>query len=406
MRRAPLPFVLLLACSSPLFALEIFPPAPDSHTYVTMLTKTSFCAVQSANASLSGSTITVTVVPILAPCAVGQFPLAANIGVVPPGVYDLVVRTDAAELERSKIIVRDADSGILVSPVGVPAEGGRKVQVFGAASNATVSFDGVAATDAQVVNGALVATPPPHAPATVDVTVTDGSGTRKAVAALTYFDPNAAPTPFVFEPLLFPVAYDGAGAFGSQWETDNVMATGNTLVRLRQPLPARSCDGDCSRFNWSAVLAPDSPSGLLVWVVRRRLPAGTIDDFRVASRITAISRPDVPSTALPVAREHDFRTSFVIEDVPLTRAGARVALRLYALSDAKTTANVLINGGAKQSVTLVPLNGVAFATVDLTPATADGTQRMSVAVSGDTRMWALVTVTNNATQAVTAVWPQ
>jgi hypothetical protein len=414
MRRCALAF--LLFCATSLFGFEVIPPGPDSHTYIKLATMSPYCRVSGVDVVVQGATIVVTETPAGVPCPAIFFFLEVNIGVVPPGVYTVIVRgAGGGEFERGPLVVRDADSGILVSPVGAPADGKRTVQIFAGSvliTNPQVTFDGIPAT---IVNTTpLVVMAPPHAPGTVDVTVTvDESGPRKAVAAFTYFDPAAPPDPFVFEPLLFPVAYDGPGVFGSQWQTDNVLATGSTLVRLRQPVPVKGhCTGDCITFNWSALLAPQSQSGLLLWVVRRRLPAGFVDDFRASSRITELSRPGSPSTGLPIARERDFRSSFIIQDVPLTRGATRITLRLYALFDQATTVTVFMKPGSGpeviRSLALFPLNGLPFASVDLTQLVShSGGDRMSVAVEARAgKVWGLVTVTDNATQAVTALWPQ
>src|SRR5262245_5888377 len=200
----------LLLVASPLFALDFDPPAPDSHVYLKLRTITPFCAVKRVDIAISGSTVTGTIVPESGVfCPAILFPTEVNVGVVPAGVYTLVLRSETGtELDRGPLIVRDADAAIIVSPVGVTAEGKRPVQVFvsGPLTGApTVLFDGMPA-DIVSTGRSIVVTPPPHAPGTVDVTVTDNSGSRKAVAAFTYFDPAAAPDPFVFEPLLFPVA--------------------------------------------------------------------------------------------------------------------------------------------------------------------------------------------------------
>src|SRR5258706_14898165 len=188
MRRTTL-CLFLLACCSSLLAMDVFPPAPDSHTFVKVLTRQSpFCVVSHTDVATAGSTITVTVTPSPALCpAVSLFTLRADLGSIAPGVWSVVFRgVGGSEFDRSTIIVRDGGSDIIVSPVGVRAEGGRTVQVFGAAGG-TVLFDGVPATDVHVANGSLVVTPPPHAPGTVDLTVTDGISSQKAVAAFTYF---------------------------------------------------------------------------------------------------------------------------------------------------------------------------------------------------------------------------
>ena len=412
--------LLLSACCGSVFALETTPPAPDSQTYVKLIARTNFCAVQRTDVAVEGLNITLTLTPTPGVACPNTFaPVTANVGVIPPGVYDVSVRVaGGGEIEHQKIIVRDAGTGVIVSPVGSRPEGGRDVQVFGAdlSTSTTVLFDGVPATNIRVVNNSLVVTPPAHAAGTVDVTVTDSFGTRKAIAAFTYFDPAAAPDPFVFEPVLYPVAYDGPGVFDSQWTTNNAMGSNRTLVRFRDLIGARSCSGDCSQFNWTAILAPESPSGLLVWAVRRRLPAGVQDDFRVSSRIVDTSRLHGSGTSLPVARERDFKSSFAISDVPIGGA-ARVTLRLYSLDPVDRTVDVTvtdINGASStRQATLHAVNGVGYATVDL-GAPSDVRQissTISVTPSGGTgsaaiRLWGLASVTDNMTQDVTAFWPQ
>jgi len=159
------------------------------------------------------------------------------------------------------------------------------------------------------------------------------------------------------------------------------------------------------------VLAPQSQSGLLVWTVRRRFPIGVEDDLQASSRIVDTSREHGNGTSLPVARENDFRTHFTIEDVPVG-GSARVTLRLYAPVDAQQSADVVItdaNGVSEtRLVTLRPVNGVAYASVDLGAAADVRTHPASLAVnsSSGVKMWGLVTVTDNDTQEVTAFWPQ
>jgi hypothetical protein len=408
--------LLLFACCGSAFAMAVFPPAPDSQTFVKIATQTPFCAVSRTDVAIEGSTITLTVVPLGGVvCAATFFPLQASVGVVPAGVYDVNIKLfDGPVIERSRMIVRDASSGIIVSPVGGRSEGGRTVQIFGAQivgdTLVSVLFDGIPAGGLHLEHGSLVVIPPAHAPGTVDVTVTDLAGTRKAVAAFTYFDPNAAPDPFVFEPLLYPVAYDGPGVFGSQWTTNNVMGTGRTLARFREGVAARTCTATCSQFDWAAVLAPESQSGLLLWAVRRRLPVGAEDDFRVSSRIVDTSQPHGNGTSLPVARENDFRDNFSIDGVPIG-GSARVTLRLYSPVDSEqnvTVSVVDINGSASaQGVTLRPVNGVAYASVDLGAASDVRSHLATISViSAGAKVWGVATVTDNTTQEVTAFWPQ
>ena len=97
----------------------------------------------------------------------------------------------------------------------------------------------------------------------------------------------------------------------------------------------------------------------------------------------------------------------VIDRVPV-RADARATLRLYAPVDARRSAVVVVNEGGdelRQPVALTPVNGVAYAIMDLPPASLR-TPLAMVTVFSDDRIWGLITVTENATQRVTAFSPQ
>jgi hypothetical protein len=416
MRRALLPF-LLLAHSS-LFALEFFPPAPDSHTGV----RVKFLAVNCApmvHVAVSGSTITLTSTPLPDFSCISAFvpePTIADVGVLPPGVYD--VHGEAGE--QGKLIVRDAGAGIIVSPVGISTKITprviRTIQVFSdrlPASPVSVLFDGIPATIETVKlppKQYVLVTPPPHDAGTVDVTVTDGDGTRNAIAAFTYFDPEAPPDPALFEPILYPVAYSGPGVFGSQWRSENGVGTGaDTIIRFRDVEKVEACNGVCGALNWSALVSRQSQAGALVWMVRRRLPADVDDQLRLSSRIIEFSHPDDVNSTLPVAREGDFKQSFVIERVPLGDEG-RVTLRIYALANTHQTAVVMADLGGTVTphvVDLTPNNGIAFGTLEIAPSELNPrTAPLTLTITGTKKVWGLATLTDNITQRVTAFWPQ
>ena len=124
---------------------------------------------------------------------------------------------------HAPLVVRDADAPFTVSPVGAPSTGGQPVQIFvepWLQLPLSVYFD-TTPVNFQTIGDSVVFTPPPHPPGTVDVTLLyDPTHTVTAKAAFTYFDPAAPPDPFVFEPVLFPVAYNGPGLFGSSWKTE------------------------------------------------------------------------------------------------------------------------------------------------------------------------------------------
>jgi len=411
MRRALFLSLVLLSAPS-LFAIEIFPPLVDSHTGVRIKFLAGGCP-PIAHVSITGSTIRLTSTDQPGSSCIATrapSPAVAIVGPLAPGVY--TIETELGE--HGQLIVRDAGSDITVSPVGISTSAGRIVQIFSdraiGGKNTSVTFGGLPATvESFTGEHSVVVTPPPHAAGTVDVTMTDEAGTEKAVAAFTYFDPAAPVDRQIFEPLLYPVAYDGPGVFGSQWATENEIGTGNTAVRFRDLQQVSPCDGACGALNWSGLLARQSRSGLLVWTVRRRIPAGLeIDDeLRVSSRIIESSHPDEIDATLPVARERDFRHKLVFSRIPVG-TDARVTLRLYALGGSTNGAGVFIDrGGAitMQPVGLPDVNGIGFGMLDIAPQ-GGRTVPTTITVFSFDKIYGLITVTNNATQRITAFSPQ
>ena len=56
--RRTLVVLFLFACCGSAFAMAVFPPAPDSQTFVKIATQTPFCAVSRTDVAIEGSTIT------------------------------------------------------------------------------------------------------------------------------------------------------------------------------------------------------------------------------------------------------------------------------------------------------------------------------------------------------------
>src|SRR5437763_11951076 len=102
--------LLLLACCGSVFALDVYPPAPDSQTFIKVATRTQICSVARTEVAVEALTITVTVVPSTTPpipCPPSLVPLNVNVGVIPAGVYDLTVKqSGGGVIESSKVIVR------------------------------------------------------------------------------------------------------------------------------------------------------------------------------------------------------------------------------------------------------------------------------------------------------------
>ena len=216
----------------------------------------------------------------------------------------------------------------------------------------------------------------------------------------------------MFEPILYPVAYNGPGVFGSQWRSENGVGTGaDTIIRFRDVEKVEACNGVCGQLNWSGLLSRQSQAGALIWMVRRRIPSGVdVDDqLRLSSRIVEFSHPDDVNSTLPVARENDFKQSFVIERVPLGDEG-RVTLRIYALANVHQAVVVMVDRGGEvipHVVALNPNNGIAFGTLEIAPSALNPRRApLTLIVTGTEKVWGLATVTDNITQRVTAFWPQ
>ena len=96
------------------------------------------------------------------------------------------------------VVVRDALGPKIdaITPASGPTNGGSVVTITGERFNATctVKFGDVAAASTSFADGTLSATTPPHAPATVDVTVNCGTATDTLPASFTYFTPRRRTT--------------------------------------------------------------------------------------------------------------------------------------------------------------------------------------------------------------------
>ena len=111
-----------------------------------------------------------------------------------------------------------------------------------------------------------------------------------------------------------------------------------------------------------------------------------------------------------MARENDFRNNFSIDDVPIG-GSARVTLRLYSPVESEQNVTVSVtdvNGSSSaRGITLRPVNGVAYASVDLGAASDVRSHPATITViSAGAKVWGVATVTDNTTQEVTAFWPQ
>jgi len=379
---------LFLARLAVTHAVRVVPPNPTTHTSIDVTAVGSWpdaCPVSAGAVSISGSTITLHLASgAICPALVTPYTTTFHLDLLPAGTYTVVTVDDrlARELATTTLIVRDADPFALV-PYGVPVTGG-KVSI--AAANAPVTIDGVAAP-AAFLNGVLTVDAPPHAAGAADVKI--GSVTAKS--ALIYYDPAAA-DPAVFEPILFPVSFQGPGAAGSQWTTENVVELG-----------AQSFFRDAVA---SGPLANDvRPWGRVLYAVR-----GTIDDATFDSRVRDLSRQaQSAGTEVPVVRERDFRPRRLrFLNVPYD-GRSRVMLRVWSLDDTAVAFGLGDTRDIVPSIQMTRIEGTAmwFGSVDITSRLSTGVQNAIADTSSSVpRLWGMISITNNDTQQVTLVTPQ
>lgn len=386
--------VLLLFAASARAQIVFDHPYPDSHTPVRATVVSTQCAPDRPTVTISGTSIDINIGQIPRFGCIPQLQpkeIVATLGVLPPGNY--AVHTSGAGIAAmsATLFVRGVDP-FRVTPPGAPATGGGEVGIVSDADwpivkPYEVAFDGVPAKVVSATFDVLTVEPPPHAPGVVDVTVSSNGRTETSRAAFVYYEEGVAPNPIAFERVLFPVAFEGSGAYGSRWTTASA-AYGRFAVFAFQPCAvcATKLVGAMSFDH------PTRPDGLSLFVGR-----GAHEDLTFSSRIRDLSRQaESAGTAVPVVREEDFRRFVVFSNIP-TGPNLRATLRLWATDES-----------AFPRTTRLSPDGLPFLTLDVTDRVAalpPGTPLYFVAEKGG-RIWAMLTVTNNVTQQVTVMTPR
>lgn len=321
------------------------------------------------------------------------FTTSVNLGVVPAGVYDLVavsaLGTAPTVIASTKIVVRDVKTFTVTPPVG-PVTGGTQVRVVSPepfdVEPIHVSIGGIEVPVTRIYPNTIDLVTPPHAAGAADLLVQSVmGGTHLAPAAFTYYDPNAAtPDPFVFAPLLFPIDFAGPGAFGAQWTTENVLE----IDGIKTKLPVTG-----------------SASGVVHPVLR-------IANVTANSRIrdTSGGAPNAGSE-IPIVHEGDFADRIRLLNIP-TGKNYRALLRVWASGEPVK----MFLFDMDQVPSLVPnpaplkpaQGGLLYGTAELTPFIDGPYDHLDITVyaGAATRVWAMVSITNNDTQQVTIVSPQ
>jgi hypothetical protein len=414
-------FLLLLATFVSAETIRFDPPNPTGSRSVDAIITgfwPSGCLPIVKSVGMSGSTIILhldaTVRPGAGTCPVpSSYTRTFHLGILPPAGYTVILVADAGttstELARAPLIIRDAET-FNIFPYAVPTTGGPiGIRNVFFVSGATVTIAGVTVPANSNVDGLLFVDAPPHAPGVVDVTVSSPSSIVTSNAALIYYDPAAA-DPAVFEPILFPVSFQGPGALGSQWLTESLIYAGDSQAFFRDPLPCTGCSRSLN-IGSSQLLNDGNPWGHVLYALR-----GTTSALDFGSRIRDTSRQaQTAGTEVPVVREGDFRGQLRFLNVPAD-ARYRVTLRLWALGDFPQFI-VVVNSTPviqQQPMTVSNIAGTSmwFGSMDVTPlltaSNGSPTQVTVVAASSSLippPIWGMLSITNNDTQQVTIVSP-
>ncbi len=329
----------------------------------------------------------------LCPAMIVPFTRSVNLGVLPAGAYDVVAQLGLGvspyALGSTKLVVRDVTT-YTISPAFGPMSGGTLVTVISKepfdVEPLHVSLGGQDVPITRVFDNTIQFTAPPHAAGAVDLVVESVMGGRHvATAGFTYFDPQAAtPDPFLFTFLLFPIDFAGPGAFGSLWTTDNWVETSAG----KEKLPVTGSD--------SGVVYP--------------LPRS--ENVSANSRIRDTSRATLNAgSEIPVVREDDFADHIRLLNVP-TGKNFRALLRVWTSGEPATRffydidqVPSLVPSAAK----LAPApGGLLYGTSILTPFLDSPHDHLDITVfvPTGTRIWGMISITNNDTQEVTIISPQ
>ncbi len=419
---------LLFASVAAADTIAFDPPAPTVNHSVDAIVSglwNSGCVPPAKTVVVSGSAITLTLdanVPPDIGCLAAVTPYATifHLGILPPGNYTVIAVSEKAgvvtERARVPMIVRDSET-VRFTSYAVPITGGRTAILnLEVVQGNTVTIDGVTVLVGGPTEGPPSFEAPAHAPGAVDVVVDLGSHTVTSKAALIYYDP-ASTDPAIFEPILFPVSFQGPGALGSQWVTENFISW---TTFFRDPL---SCCASVIAGNSPQLLNNANPWGIVLYAIR-----GTADSLQLASRIRDTSRQaQTAGTEVPVARERDFRNRLSFMNVPVD-AHYRVMLRLWSIGDHPFGNNppfivaVPVSLPSTEvpylpiSMVKIPGTAMSFGSIDVTSLltrTPANPNTLQVYPSGYSdavplafpRIWGMLSITNNDTQQVTIVSP-
>lgn len=361
----------------------------------------------------------------------------AELGLLGAGRYRLhaVVNADpAVDVGELSFTVTP---NLIIRPNAAPSTGGGTVIITslteklsrppfcykGFCTNGEMLFGGVNATNLQLVDDYTIQVQAPsHAPGVVDVSMVwqlGGflfGGFAGSAKSFTYYDPAAPPDDSLFEPILIPLLFNGPGQFGSHWTTEVLVHNDNSvpLVVYRSVTPSEM------RANSTTRIVPNAsapPSGFL-FRPQRQLAGGVSFSAKIGE--TSFNADDL-GTQLPIAREADFRRGRVNLSNVVVDPRFRTTIRMYAIDPADqftvwiTKVDPVSLSPLLLQLPLPPFTPSKGAGDEPWLVVADladhqlppGTYEVEIdSLPGTARLWALASMTNNATQRVTLVSPR
>lgn len=435
--RARLIFAAVLLLSLPLTAaMQVVPAAPTSATSVTLgLQENAQCPRPDPVVSVSGTIINIEVSQAVCGQPPQAFTDSISLGTLTPGDYQVIVTSNGTRIDYGGFFVADANPHLSFTGPSIGSLSGFTPLILNNPSNYVtcfssdqnqcplpfIRFDHASGlVDAKAFANGIVSlvTPPTLTPGIVDVAIF----TDKAQASgfvFRYYDPNAAPLPSMFERVLVPVYLFSSGAFGSQWVTDlTILNTGSFAFQPYRLAPQPSIpNGKAVPLNFGQ----SRPAGALFFVPREN---SATTSFGCVVRDVSRSSSDA-GTEVHVARESDFHVgSLSLLNVPVDPA-FRDTLRIYGVDSVNDVATVTIypmdstTAIASRQVSLISAQPCerfnpcasdepAYAQEDLLTLfpEAAGQSHLRIDVQSGSRMYSLLTVTNNVTQHVTVITPQ
>ncbi len=420
----------LFAALSAHAAFEFDPPAPTNESFVFAVVRSEIwrdgCIPVNPKVTRSGSAIDVTWTPREGGCTLALQPWSSRVplGMLAAGAYDVAFKVNDGvhgmrTLVRMPLIVDEVQPALfldrrVVSTAAPGTIGFSMCGSVGEPPQSVVATVGGIAAAAQPNGCITTVTLPSLPPGPADLFVRAFGQEFRVINAVRYIDPAAAPDPSLFERVLVPILFNGPGAFGSMWETRVEMVNTSTspvefVPEHDRPLTTLAANASTSLSGFG-----NRPSGLVLF-----LPRGS--GLHFGSIIRDVSREaDDLGAEVGVVRERDTSSALVLANVPFDPR-YRVQLRIYELDGIED--DVFISAGQGASTGDVvkgpcqdddePCNSnqPAYVSLDLAkafPALA-GKGRRSVVIRANNparRLWAFVTVTNNATQRVTVITPQ